>query len=151
MVVKPLSESFVKETILELANRSNFETYKKERGDPDIVLSDGKYKHKIECKGVQKAKSGKYGSNRNQKAYIEALGQIVKCMKKEGTVYGIAFPHTDFFRRRVLEELPFVRKKLSLYFYFVDKKRNVYQLSPNAKEPKLVKKLPQTYRKKYQR
>ncbi len=80
------------------------------------MSSDKKEEWRIECKG----ETSSIGVDFNT-----GLGQILKRMEDESSKYAIALPDTSKFRNQTRQIPSIVRKKLDLYWIWVNKEGNI--------------------------
>ena len=87
----------------------------------------------IEVKGYPIGNS-EYAQRQNY--FWQILGQIVGRMSQENASYGICLPdYKNFYKKKVLDKnLKISRKRLDLSFFLVNKKAEIYKLSPSGKE-----------------
>lgn len=131
MKTTKLSEEFVKNSIIKWFSRNGWGTNLKfgslrERG-VDIRVRNNKYGRYflVETKGEGKIPQG------NEVAFVYSLGQIITRMSSGGTTrnyYGLGLPEVS--AKIAIRRIPWqVAKKLLLYVFAVDAKRNVNKYS----------------------
>ena len=136
MSLKPLSERFVQNSIIEYLFRNGWSRNLRAKGldehGVDIKVRHIRYARYwlIECKGDASTKA-KYPKSHEVNSFIFALGQILTRMKSDGQrgykygyKFGVGFPAG--FRDLVISRLPSnVADKLNLYVFLVEKDGSV--------------------------
>jgi hypothetical protein len=114
----------------------------------------------IECKGFPSRnykkgkKEGKVKESQTIKAQryswlTTAIGQIAMRMKQAHGNYGIALPYNDYYITKVLDSpnnlpdyqktyLKIFRSRSKIYFFFITKNADIWQVSPNSNKLKLI-------------
>lgn len=90
-------------------------------------------------KGPKKGQE-KSRQSRSSQRYIwpvEALGQIALRMRQVNGNYGIALPLTEYNQDLALD-IELFRKRTKLHFFLVDRRKNIFQLTPFARQFKKV-------------
>jgi len=128
---KPLSEKFVKQSIIKWLFRNgwgrNLEVGELRDKGVDIKVRNNKFSRYflIETKGESKIRQGQ------EVAFVYSLGQIITRMKAGGSTryyYGLGLPESS--AKIAVRRIPWqVAKKLLLYIFSVDKTGKVKQYS----------------------
>ena len=128
---KPLSEKFVKQSIIKWLFRNgwgrNLEVGELRDKGVDIKVRNNKFSRYflIETKGESKIRQGQ------GVAFVYSLGQIITRMKAGGSTryyYGLGLPESS--AKIAVRRIPWqVAKKLLLYIFSVDKTGKVKQYS----------------------
>ena len=116
----------------------------------------------IECKGFP-SKNYKKGNRVGEKKSSQtlkaqryswittAIGQIAIRMKQKNGKYGIALPYNPYYINKVLDihenktpeyqrtYMSIFRKRSKVYFFFINKKKEIWQVSPDSKKLKKLK------------